>query len=290
MESPDEAGQGEPAGAPPVPAASSPAPAARIPRGLQILPALLLVVIAVWEIVATRHDATSVPDDTSWARAADLVRAGYRPGDLIVFAPEWIDPVGRLHLGDLIPIDAAARMDAARFPRIWEVAIRDARAADTTGLTPAGTEDRDGIAIRWYDQTPAKVLADLRDRLSTVRTDGGSTPILELAEVGFRPHRCVQVAPGAKGAIRLTFPGVPLGSQLVGYVGIADVFTRRDNRAPATLDIEIGGRVVASATAGVDDGWVRFAATTTPGPADVTVIARSAMGARLICFAAEARQ
>jgi hypothetical protein len=83
---------------------------------------------------------------------------------------------------------------------------------------------------------------------------------------------------------------MPLGTELVGYVGIADVFTRRDNRAPAKLEVEIAGHVVASATAGVDDGWVRFAAPTTPGPAAVTFIARSSAAARLICFAAEARK
>ena len=95
-------------------------------------------------------------------------------------------------------------------------------------------------------------------------------------------------APGTP--VRLTFPQLALGTELVGYIGIADVFTRRDERSPAKLDVEIGGAVVASATAGVDDGWVRFAAPTTPGAADVTFVASSAGGNRLICFAAEARR
>jgi hypothetical protein len=68
------------------------------------------------------------------------------------------------------------------------------------------------------------------------------------------------------------------------------VFTRRDVRVPARLDVEIGGTVVASATAGVDDGWVRFSAPTTPGTADVTFIASADAQNRLICFAAEARR
>ena len=88
----------------------------------------------------------------------------------------------------------------------------------------------------------------------------------------------------------MTFPQLELGGELVGYVGIADVFTRRDVRDPATLSVEVGGKVVASATAGVDDGWVRFAAPTTPGPADVTFVVGSAAANRLVCFAAEARR
>jgi hypothetical protein len=41
-------------------------------------PALLLIAIAGWEVCAARREA------------AAEVRGGYRPGDLIVFAPGWI--------------------------------------------------------------------------------------------------------------------------------------------------------------------------------------------------------
>lgn len=260
------------------------------PRRWHVVPALVLVAVAVWEILATRCSATSVPGDPAWAEAAQVVRAGYRPGDLIVFAPDWVDPVGRLHLGDLIPIEVAARMDAARFARIWEVTIRGAHSADTAGLTPVATTQVGGIEIRRYERAPASVLADLRDRVGTVRVEKGRGPTLELAEVGFAPHRCLQVTPTPDIPMKITFPDVPIGTQLVGYVGIADVFTRREHRAAAQLEVEIGGRTVARARAGVDDGWVRLAGTTTPGTADITVIARSAGQNRLICFAVETRR
>jgi hypothetical protein len=89
---------------------------------------------------------------------------------------------------------------------------------------------------------------------------------------------------------RITFPQLPLGAELVGYVGLADVFTRRDVRAPGHLDVEIGGTVVASVSPGVDDGWVRFAARTTPGAADVTFVASADAPTRQLCFAAETRR
>ncbi|HEY5928283.1 MAG TPA: hypothetical protein VIV11_41630, partial [Kofleriaceae bacterium] len=115
-------------------------------------------------------------------------------------------------------------------------------------------------------------------------------PTLELAEVGFTPRRCIQIIPPPKGSVRITFPQLQLGSELVGYAGLADVFTRRSPRGPGTLAVEIGGQVVAQVAPGVDDGWVRFAAPTTPGPADVTFIASATDPNRLICFAAEARR
>jgi hypothetical protein len=262
-----------------------------LPRSspLAIAPALLLVAVSLWEVCAARSAATSVPDDAAWRVAAERVRAGYRPGDLIVFAPAWVDPVGRLHLGDLIPLEMAARMDAARYGRIWELAIRGARSPDTAGLAPVATEEHGGVAVRRYERAPAVVVADVLERAATATSDG-ATPTLELAEVGFEPHRCLQVSPRPGVPLRIAFPRLPLGRELVGYVGIADVFTRRDVRSPIRLEVELAGEVIASAVAGVDDGWVRFSAATTPGPADITFVAHARDPGRRICFAAEARQ
>jgi len=256
---------------------------------IAVAPALLLVGISLWEVGAARRDASAVPGDAAWAAAAQRVRAGYRTGDLIVFAPDWVDPVGRMQLGDMIPLAMAARMDAARYGRIWEVAIRGARSPDTAGLEPVASDEQAGVTVRRYERAPAIVLADLLDRLATVTSDG-ARPTLELAEVGFAPHRCLQVSPARTAPLRITFPRLALGRTLVGYVGIADVFTRRDVRSPGRLEVEIAGKVIASAEAGVDDGWVRFAAATTPGETDVVVVLRASDANRRICFAAEARQ
>lgn len=260
------------------------------PSPIAVVPAVLLIAVATWETCATPRDAASTPRDETWDAAEKVVRTGYQPGDLIVFAPDWIDPIGRLHFGDLISVDMAARMDAAKYGRIWELSIRDARAPETAGLKPTATQTVGGITIRGFIREPVKVVADVRDALLTARIEGPGRPMLELAEVGFAPHRCIQIIPAPNQSVRMTFPQLPLGRELVGYVGLADVFTRRDIRAPGKLTVEIGGKQVASVTAGVDDGWVRFSAPTTPGPADVTFIASATAQQRLICFAAEARQ
>ena len=238
----------------------------------------------------TPRYAAALPTDRTWEKTGQLVRDGYQAGDLIVFAPDWIDPIGRMHFGDLISVDMAARMDAARFGRIWEISIRGKRSPDTAGLTPTLTREIEGVTVRFYSRTPAVVLADIREQLATAKVEGPARPTLEIAEVGFAPHRCVQVVPPAKSSVRVTFPAFYLGTRLVGYVGLADVFTRRDVRGPGKLRVEINGREVASVVAGVDDGWVRFEAPTTAGPTDVTFIASADHPQRLICFAAEARQ
>ena len=250
-----------------------------------LLPFALLLAIAGWEIGATARAPAGVPGDADWAAAAAAVRARIAPGELVVFAPGWVDPVGRLHAGDLLSVEDAARMDAARYPAIWELSIRGARAPLTRGLEAASTERFGGVTVRRYQQEPVEVVSDL------VALAPPSKVVL--AEVGFAPHRCVQLVPPPERSLTHSFGRIPLGSVLVGYVGLADVFTRRDVRNPGRLEVKIDGEVVASVTVGVDDGWRRFEVATTPGEHAVEVVA-TAVGRgsrdRRICFAAEARR
>lgn len=271
-------------------------PSARVRAVLSaVIPALLLAALAIWEIVATARAPHQVPGDAAWAEASAAVRERFAPGELIVFAPRWVDPVGRLHLGDLIPIEAAARMDAARFAVIWELSIRGARAPETAGLRPTWQAGFGGVTVRRFEQAPAVVVADLVALTPAIRARGerAGGPTVVLAEVGFAPHRCVQIEPAPGQAVTLDYGQVTLGSRLVGAVGLADVFTRRDVRHPGRLELRLDGAAVATVTVGVDDGWRRFEVATTPGPHLLEVIA-TAVGARardrLICFAAEARQ
>ena len=244
------------------------------------LPALLLIVVSAWEVCATRRDAGAVPGDDAWTAAEKVVRAAFRAGDVIVAAPGWEDPVLRLHLGDLIPIEAAARDDLAPYARIWELSTRGAHAVDGIPLA----EERDGeVTVRRYEHAPVQIVSDLRDHPLPQAQ-------VQLAEVGFAPHRCLQVTPAPGKPLVLTFPAIALGTELVGYVGLADVFTRRDIRAPGHLAVAIDGREVARVSPGVDDGWVRFAAPTTPGTATITVTASADAPQRNLCFSVTARR
>ncbi|MFT3693008.1 MAG: hypothetical protein QM831_07695 [Kofleriaceae bacterium] len=251
-----------------------------MPKPIAAVPAVLLIAISVWEIAATQHDAHSVPGDDAWQHAAAIVNEQRKPDDLIVFAPDWVDPVGRMHV--TIPIEMAARMDSARFPRIWEMSIRGAHAPETAGLQGEVVDDGP-VRVTLYSQPAAKVTGDLL----AMKPTGPATN--EIAEVGFAPHHCWQVIPQPGKPATVTFPQMTMGSKLVGYVGLADIFKRRDIRTPGTLEVHVGN-ATTTATAGVDDGWVRFEVPTTPGTSDVTFIASATQPDRLICFTAEARQ
>jgi hypothetical protein len=264
-------------------------------RTRALWPFAALFLIAVWEILAAARAGADLPAADDWQRAADAVREQHQPGELIVFAPAWLDPVGRHYLGDLIPVAMAGRMDAARYPVIWELAARGARAAEIEGLSPDSAVEIGGLMLSRYRNPPVEVVTDFLARFArrppALRGGPAAPPALRLEEVGFAPHRCIRVVPRSDRPVELVFDGVELGSELVGYVGIADVFTRRDHREPVALAVRVDGREVAAATAGVDDGWVRFAAATAPTRSATVAfeIATAGVG-RLVCLAAEARR
>jgi hypothetical protein len=240
------------------------------------LAAAALLALAIWEIATLLHVHAAAPADADWDAAAAFVRAGFAPGDLVVFAPEWSDPVGRLHLGDLLTIHDAARMDAARYGRIWEVSQRGATAADADG--PVGLEREFGaLRVRRHDHSAARVTWDLRDRA-------------KLLEVGYAPRECVEV----RAPSTLDVGSVPLASRLVVRAGLADFRARRDNRATALVRVLVDGAEAASAEIGSESGWVALPPiATTPGAHRVAFETRIAGGGQPAilpaCIAAEAR-
>ena len=306
--------------------------ATRPSRRLGAVPAAVLVAVAIWEIFATRCQSTTVAGDEDWSEAAKIVRSGYRPGDLIVFAPSWVDPVGRLHLGDLIPVEMASRMDAAKYGRIWELSIRNAVAPDVLGLTPVEQHHLGAVEVRRFERKPVEVITDL----DTYAAVGGR---LDLVEVGFEPHRCMVVlVPPARPYLRSLLelldkleerprrqmlrafapllPELPssygvsaaerdgkwieihrleLGSTLAGAFGIADVFTRRDERRDVELIVEIEGERRVETRAPIDrwvpfetrtprgSHWVRFRLRWEANPGELA-------NAKSVCLDAEARR
>lgn len=245
------------------------------------LAATALVLLAAWEVgvLVSAHRSEPLPDD--WKAVAAAIPASSND-TLIVFAPRWIDPVGRLWLGDRISVNQAARMDAVRYHEVWEVSTRGASAPDVAGL-PALSEQTFGpIRLRRFVRDAPTVTWDLADQS-------------KICEVDFEPRRGILLAldhPHAQG--RRVFPQVDLGTQLQVTAGLADYKTRSENRSVAVVRVMVDGREVAHGYVGNDSGWVALPpASTTPGPHDVEIIAEaddSPGPVHLsICVAAEAR-
>lgn len=251
-----------------------------------------LACFAAWRSATAGSD---LPTEAQWRRLSERVRAAHRAGDLITFAPPWLDPIGRMHLGELLSLDDLGRADAAAYARVWVLSARDADSPEVAGETAAETWREGELTARRYDRTPAVILDDTLRALARVRPSGeavrGPEPVL--AEVGFTPRRCVQVVPRAGGEVRLAFPTFVLGRELWLFGGLADIFTRRDVREPAELEVWLDGRRAGALRLGIDDGWRSLRLATEPGAAELLVVARAPSPRardRLVCFTVESRK
>jgi hypothetical protein len=98
------------------------------------LPALAVVEFgAHWCQVAKR----SVADDLHAART--WVASRQQPEDAIVFAPTWIDPLGRKAFAGMQSTEAATFGDPSRYARVFEVTLDNAETAD--GRQPVALEE-----------------------------------------------------------------------------------------------------------------------------------------------------
>jgi hypothetical protein len=241
-----------------------------------------LVLLAVWEITIVVGARQTAPTSEDWQGAAVAVRHASGPNALILFAPRWIDPIGRLWLGDRISVNQAARMDAVRYGDVWEISIRGATAPEVAHETPVSDLRFGRVRARHFLRNAPTVTWDIAAQS-------------QLNEVDFEPRRGVLLELGqVDQERRLVFADVPLGTELQVYGGLADYRTRYENRATARLQVMVDGREVSSGDIGNESGWLALpAVSTSPGPHRVELVARvhdSRGPIRLaLCVAAEAR-
>src|SRR5437773_2587224 len=91
--------------------------------------------LALWEAAGSLSGPRGAASEAEWGAVERFVRAEHRPGDLVTFSPEWLSPIGRAHLGDLVPVADAGRADTDRYARVFVVRFRSSRQPETIGRT-----------------------------------------------------------------------------------------------------------------------------------------------------------
>jgi hypothetical protein len=139
---------------------------------------LIGVVELVLHVKQTTSDLVPASD---WAAARDAVKAEVKPDDLVIFAPFWVDPIGREQLGDeLAGLRREARPDESRFTRAFEVGIRGAHRPELEGWKKTSERQIGKITIGVYENpSPVKLQTDLMEmigaeRVSVSRIEGAS--------------------------------------------------------------------------------------------------------------------
>lgn len=197
-----------------------------------LVPAVGLIELGA-HVLQTRW---TVPD-ADWTAARQYVVARCQAEDLVAFAPRWADPLGRQHFGASVAnITREGRPDEKRFPRAFEVSIRNAHVPALTAWPVESIAHFGAVTVATLkNPNPARVLGDL------VSAVGSGSPRVRVSRVdGGRELDCPYVR-GAPQTGGLGFgPGIP-GERYVcqggGFVGVSvvadlDYFPRRCIYAP----------------------------------------------------------
>src|SRR5262249_46140019 len=218
------------------------------------------------------------PKDRDWKAAAAEVRAGFRPGDLIVAAPVWADSIMRLHLGDLVPRDVAARFDDARFGRVWEISQRGARAPEAARGTVALERRFGPLTLRRVERPPAEITYDFLQHWTDARVTrtflgrpeipcpwsndrfqcpdiGFNFVRLQTVEVDMTIPRALLGKPVETAAVAMEYRGVTPGRELVAATGLHDVGQRKAGQGVVNRRVVGAGAPAATITATNDSGW-----------------------------------
>jgi hypothetical protein len=257
---------------PEAPALQPPAAPAASRFGLVVAAAIGL--LAVVETTVALVAPSRAPKDADWEAAAREIRAAFAPGDLIVAAPAWADPIMRMHLGDLVPLDVAARFDDARFGRVWEIGQRGAHAPEARGTV--ALERRFGaLTLRLVERPAAVITYDLLARWTDARVSRrapgrpdvacpssgdhfqcpDTSVRLQTVEVDNTIHRGLLAPPVAGATVVIDYPAVPLGRELVVATGLHDTWMRKAAHGFVDLRVLVAGAPVATERATNTSGW-----------------------------------
>lgn len=134
-----------------------------------------IFLIALGELIFHAWQTRTVLDPQDWLAARASLEAKVQAEDLVLLAPSWVEPVGRMHLGDgLMTPGRVARADESRFPRAFEVALGRA-SSPATRSWPVEAEERIGPLRIRQRKNPAfqPVVDDLVDHARGAKMEVG---------------------------------------------------------------------------------------------------------------------
>ncbi len=256
----------------------------------RLVPFAFLALLALWEAAGSLSGPKGAASEADWAAVERFVRAEHKPGDLVTFSPEWLSPIGRAHLGDLVPVADAARADLDRYPRVFAVRFRGARQPETAGRS-LQKEQKGKLSVGLWTAAPVEIKYDFLARLPEAEVRSGRADA-RMSEVDYAPRRCILVQPGAQ-AVSITYPAVHMGRTLVGFSGLDHFQQRKLGKGVVELSIYVGEQLKERIVHANDDGWRRFEIDTSGSngqdkPVRFEIHAPDPRHRRF-CFVAEAR-
>ena len=143
---------------------------------------LAVPLLGLAELGAHFYFSRRPPAEKDWEEVRPLVASWYKPGEVVVVAPYWAEPMARWKFGDaLMPPRDVARPDATRYASAIEVSALGARSPELTAWKVTREEKHGRFTVRALaNPSPPTITYDFGDHVAPdaleVRTQKGGAP------------------------------------------------------------------------------------------------------------------
>jgi hypothetical protein len=288
----------------------------KISRTTMVL-GLAIPLAAVIYAAATAVQVTRVPDETDWRAAADVVRRGWKDGDLVAFSPQWAQGASPWLRG--LNVDTAENPDwyeASMARRVWIIGsmnglgeaapegwtlTRDIplHRTDVRLWTPPG--DRT-MAYSFSDHISDAKVSRIRGKARQFCTNfkksrwfcGAEHPWqyvgLETRDIAGRERDVIWAHAIDRATVESAWPAVPRGGTLTIHYGLTQRAAEAREGADVKFQVLVDGRVTVEDTLETGEhGWFRKDIELPgTGTSNVSVrISTSNPQSRQVCFTAD---
>lgn len=267
---------------------------------------IVLLLCASGELAAHATIESRVPSDDDYHAAAQHVREAFQASDAISAAPDYIDPLMRRELGDLIPLSMIGRPDLAAYKRLWVLSVGKARAKDAPARAPQWQRRFGNLRLSRYELgEPTETLnlvSALEDATVTLGTGStgrrcpwrrgraerggalgrgtigtaarfvcgpgrdGMVAAVVVEDLNLGPRYCIWTPALARRKLSVRFSNVALEDQLVLDAGLYYEHERDERDPPVRLHVRVNGQHRATLVHKDGQGFVRQVVPTVPSP------------------------
>ena len=277
-------------------------------RSAAVFALLLLIVCEGAADLTQRRVATA----EHWQLAARFVAKNRQRHEPLLIAPHWVSPVARHYLGTTSGLADVGLSDVDTAATVLQLSVRGARHALVSAWgQPSEAHAFGAVTVERFRRQPERLVFSVLDSLARAEVSVGQAKNCtwrgsrhvcpgqgqwvgaDLAEINFRPRRCVRAWPVASGILRIEFKTQILAQRLVGYTGIGNVYHRKWSKVPVSFAVKVDGQLIYSVEENGKAGWRRFEVSLPKAGAGHSLafeIASDSIKHRSFCFVAEGRE
>jgi len=134
---------------------------------------LAIPVLGLVELAAHFYFSHRAPTKAEWDGVRSLVASWYQPGEVVVVAPQWAEPMARWSFGDaLMPTRDVARPDTTGYRQALEVATLGSRSPELAGWKVVREAKRGAFTVRELSNPSAPTVTyDFVDHIDAESAD-----------------------------------------------------------------------------------------------------------------------